>query len=147
MCPPHSFNIIRFWLQNNFIQASKITIFFIIIFFYTGRNTYSGGKPLSKHHDNLEVKSSMHSRKRFQTLLINSIMWVLKAEQATWNPWKPESLAKALNSCSVLSFPPGLWANIIQSMWIVTFDERLGSGITGRIHSQTITFPLSGSAP
>lgn len=44
MCPPHSFNIIRFWLQNNFIQASKITIFFIIIFFLYRKKYIQWGK-------------------------------------------------------------------------------------------------------
>lgn len=69
---------------------------------------------------------------------------VLADTYVVLNLEKPALSAKDLNSFSVLSLPPGLYANIIMSTWKA--HRAVASGIAGTMQSNIITFPFSGRA-
>ena len=81
-----------------------------------------------------------------QLYLKNSITQTLQIKHSYLMPLNPTFVAKAMNSCWVLSFPAGVWVIIIKSIWEVLFVELLIFGVIGRTSSTTITFPSCGVA-
>ena len=102
---------------------------------------------LSRHNINVQRKKGCISRYyKLVIYLKNSITQISDTQQPNLMPLNPVLVAKAMNSCWVLSFPPGFWVIIIKSRWVVLFIELLFSGTVGRIASTTITFPSFGIA-
>jgi hypothetical protein len=79
--------------------------------------------------------------------LVNSMTRKPQAEQASRELEKPAAKAKALNSISVLSFPPPNILDIILSYWEANLPTTVVSGATGGSNgSITITFLPSPNA-
>lgn len=102
---------------------------------------------LSGHNINVQRKKECISKYyKLVIYLKNSITQISDTQQPNLMPLNPALVAKAMNSCWVLSFPPGFWGIIIKSRWEVLFIELLFSGTVGRTASTTITFPSFGIA-
>ena len=61
-------------------------------------------------------------------------------------PVNPAPFANAMNSSSLLSFPPGFVVIIRTSNWEMLFAADVIFGSNGRTPSTTITFPSLGTA-